>query len=153
VDRHAVDDMARCAHTARQRGANRAAAATVCDMSLLFADPSELYAIADRIARHADAVRSSAMALAVAVANDHWRGVASTAFSAEAGTVLSDMRACAGRLDDAADALRRHAGHVQGALGELARMSHQLERFGESVVHDVGGVLARGEGLLAMVGR
>lgn len=118
-------------------------------MSLIFADPSELYAIAGRISRHAEAVRSSAAALAAAVTNDHWRGMASDVFAAEARSVLADMRACAGRLDDAADALRRHAGRVHGVLGEFKRMWHDVDRFGEAVVHDVGNLLADGGNLLA----
>lgn len=121
-------------------------------MSLLLADPSELYAIADRIARHADGVRSNSTALAVAVANDHWRGIASDVFSAEARSVANDMRACARRLDDAADALRRHAARVQGVLGELARLSRDVERFGETAVHEVGHLLAGAGHVLALVG-
>jgi uncharacterized protein YukE len=118
-------------------------------MSLLLADPSELYAIADRIARHADAVRSSSTILAAAVANDHWRGIASAVFSAEARSVVNDMRAGARRLDDAADALRRHAGRVQGVLGEFTKMWHDVDRFGQTVVHDVGHLLVGAGHLLA----
>jgi hypothetical protein len=104
-------------------------------MSPIFADPDELYAIADRIARHADAVRSGASLLAAAIANDDWRGIASEVFSAQAGSVLRDMLACARRLDDAADALRRHASRLQGVFGQLW---HGVESVGEAVVHDVG---------------
>ncbi|MFN2518123.1 MAG: hypothetical protein ABR604_03615 [Jatrophihabitantaceae bacterium] len=98
--------------------------------------PGELYAMADRIARHADAVRSNAAALAAAVANDRWRGVAAELFSAEARSVLTDMRAGARRLDDAADALRRHAGRVQGLIDLVKRAWDELESRGEDLVHD-----------------
>jgi uncharacterized protein YukE len=110
-------------------------------MSFLFADPGELYAVAERISRHADAVRSNATTLAAAAANDRWHGLASEVFSAEAGSLLRDMRACAGRLDDAADALRRHAGRVKGAFDEIKKTWHDVEEFGATVVHDVAGVV------------
>jgi uncharacterized protein YukE len=108
-------------------------------------DVSELYRIADRISRHADAVRNAATALATAIAHDGWRGIASDVFAAEAGRVLGDMRVCAGRLDDAADALRRHAGQVSGVLDEARKLWDGVVGAGEAVVddaaHAVGGAL------------
>jgi WXG100 family type VII secretion target len=132
-----VDDTARYAHPARQRGAEPAAAVTLGAMSALFADPADLYAMAERISRHADALRSNATLLAVAVAKDGWHGSASDVFSAQAHRVLQDMRACARRLDDAADALRRHAGRVQHAFEQIRRWWHDVEQTGESVLHAV----------------
>ena len=117
-------------------------------MSVIFADPVELYAIANRISRHADAVRSNATTLAAAVATDRWRGFAANVFAAEAGSVLKDMWACARRLDDAADALRRHARRVQGALDFLKLAVADVEGWGAAVVHDVGGLLVGDNGLL-----
>lgn len=118
-------------------------------MPPIFADPRELHTIADHIARHADAVRSSAVALAAGIAGDRWRGVAAEIFAAQAGSVLSDMRACARRLDDAADALHRHAGRVQGALEYLAQAWRNVEEVSGEVGHDishfiVGGVVVDG---------
>jgi len=135
--------MAHRAQIARRRGEAPALPATVWAMSL-FADPGELYAIADRIASHADAVRAAASRLAAAIADDHWHGVASEVFSAQAGGVLKDMWACARRLDDAADALRRHASRVQGVLSQFALLWHGLESVGETAAHDVGDLLVRG---------
>ena len=131
-------------------------------MPLFFADPSELYAIADRISRHADSVRSSATALAAAVTNDHWRGIASDVFSAEARSVLSDMWACAGRLDNAADALRRHARRVEAVLGALRQFWREGKNFSGDLLEidadvftdpgdvfgDVGNLLADAGGLV-----
>lgn len=107
-------------------------------MSLLFADVDELYAIADRISRHADTVRSGSASLAAAVSTAAWRGVAADVFDAEARGVMTDMRACAARLDDAADALRRHAGNVHGMLDRLLGWWHDLEHTAGDVAHDVG---------------
>ena len=110
-------------------------------MSLLFADPAELQAIAERISRHADAVRAGATMLAGAVANDRWRGIASDVFCAQAGSVTTDMRACAGRLEGAADALRRHAALVQGVFDEIWHRWEGLESAGATVLSDVAGVV------------
>jgi uncharacterized protein YukE len=117
-------------------------------MSVIFADPVELHAIADRISRHADAVRSNASMLAAAIATDRWRGLAAQVFSAQAGSVRKDMWACAGRLDDAADALRRHARRVQGALDFLKLGVAGVEGWGATIAHEVGGFLVGAEGLL-----
>jgi uncharacterized protein YukE len=117
-------------------------------MSVIFADPGELYAIADRIARRADAVRASAATLAAAIATDRWRGLASEVFAAEARSVLTDMRACARRLDDAADALRRHARRVQGVLDFVKHAWDDVEGWGAAIVTDVGGFLVDDDGLL-----
>lgn len=114
-------------------------------MSVIFADPSELYAIAERISRHADAVRSNASALAAAIATDRWRGLAAEVFAAEAGSVLKDMWTCARRLDDAADALRRHAGRLQGVLDLVKQALIDVEGWGSAVVRDVGGFFVGGE--------
>jgi uncharacterized protein YukE len=120
-------------------------------MSVIFADPVELYATAGRINRHADAVRSNAMTLAAAIAADRWRGRASEVFAAEAGSVLKDMWACARRLDDAADALRRHARRVQGTLDLFKRAWDDVEGCGVAIVRDVGGFLMGDDGLLEAV--
>jgi uncharacterized protein YukE len=117
-------------------------------MSLLFADPGELYAIADRIARHADAVRSNATALAAAIAHDRWRGIAAEVFAGEAGRLLKDMWACARRLDDAADALRRHAGRVQALLDYFRLAWDDIEDFSAAAAHELGDLLDGGGQLL-----
>ncbi|MDT4914540.1 MAG: hypothetical protein QOC66_3668 [Pseudonocardiales bacterium] len=78
-------------------------------------DPAELEAIADRIGRHAAAARARAAHLGSAVAGADWHGLAADSFHLEAHVALSALRSAAGRLDDAADALRRHA-HKVGAL-------------------------------------
>ncbi|MEP7178437.1 MAG: WXG100 family type VII secretion target [Pseudonocardiales bacterium] len=126
----------------------QSALATVLAMSVIFVDPAELYAIAERIGRHADAVRSNASGLAAAIAAERWRGAAADVFAAEAGSVLKDMRGCGRHLDDAADALRRHARRVQGVLNLVRRALADAEGLGAAVVRDVGGYLVDDDGLL-----
>lgn len=93
-------------------------------MSLL-PDPAELRAIADRIGAHAAAARARAHALGRETAELPWRGRAADVFGGSVAEVVGDLRLAAARLDDAADALRRHAtrigdasdlGLVEGAL-------------------------------------
>jgi uncharacterized protein YukE len=113
-------------------------------MSVIFADPGELYAMAERIARRADAVRSNARMLAAAIATDRWRGLAAEVFAAETGSVLKDMWMCARRLDDAADALRRHAHRVQGVLDFVKHACADVEGWGATVVREAGGFVVGG---------
>jgi hypothetical protein len=75
-------------------------------------DAVELAALADRISGHAAATRARALRLGSAVGTADWRGIAASAFRAEAYVTVAGLRAAAGRLDDAADALRRHARRV-----------------------------------------
>lgn len=91
-------------------------------MSLL-PDPDEMYAIADRIAGHASAVRSLANQLGTAIAAADWHGIAADTFDLVAGDVLGSLRSAAARLDDAAAALRRHARNVRHVLDVLTRLS------------------------------
>ncbi len=78
-------------------------------------DPAELDALADRISAHAAAARARALGLASCVAAVGWHGIAANAFALEAHAVVAGLRAAAGRLDDTADALRRHARRVSTA--------------------------------------
>jgi hypothetical protein len=99
-------------------------------------DPAELDAIADRINRHAVATRARAAHLGCAVATAHWHGIAADAFHAEAHTAISALRSAAGRLDDAADALRRHARRVGGLLDDLKGLGLDgLQTLEDVVVH------------------
>jgi hypothetical protein len=82
-------------------------------------DPVELTAIADRISRHAAATRARAFGLGSAVAALDWRGLAADVFRGEAHVAISALRTSAGRLDDASDALRRHATRVGVLCNDL----------------------------------
>ncbi|WP_375480674.1 hypothetical protein [uncultured Jatrophihabitans sp.] len=101
-------------------------------MSIL-PDPAELTAIADRIARHADATRARAERLRRAVAATHWHGLAATAFAATAAGVLFGLRTSAARLDDAADVLRAHAARVARVLAELAKTVSDAGRLADDL--------------------
>jgi uncharacterized protein YukE len=104
-------------------------------MSLL-PDPAELNAIADRIGRHAAATRARAFHLGSALAGTGWHGRAADAFSAEAHVTLSALRSAAGRLDDAADALRRHAAKVGAVVDDLRGLGADgLKTLEDAVVH------------------
>jgi hypothetical protein len=90
-------------------------------MSLL-PDPVELRALAQRIDHHAFAARARAVRLGDAIAATRWHGVAARAFDVQAAAALGALRAAAYRLNDAADALRRHADRVGTVLNTLENM-------------------------------
>ena len=81
-------------------------------MSFLLPDPAELRALAGGIDAAAHATRLRADRLGATLAATGWHGPAARAFLAQAEFVLSALRGSAGRLDDAADAARRHAARV-----------------------------------------
>jgi uncharacterized protein YukE len=97
-------------------------------------DPGELDAIAERISRHAATTRSRAFGLGAAVAAAQWHGVAANAFRDEAHVVVAALRTAAGRLDDAADALRRHARKVSVLYADVRNLGIDSLQAAEDVV-------------------
>ena len=100
-------------------------------------DPQELRAVAARIAAKAAAARAEAAFLQAAVAGVRWHGTAATAFDLLSGDVIGGLRRSATRLDDAADALRRHADSVEHALGLLLRAGSDGLAIGRELIHGV----------------
>ena len=100
--------------------------------------PAEMLAVADRITAHAHATRDRAAQLGAAVSGAHWRGTAADAFYGQANVLISGLRSAADRLDDAADALRRHAYRVLDRLHQLAELSRDLGSVGGDVVRGAG---------------
>jgi hypothetical protein len=108
----------------------------ILDGMVFLPDPSELYAVADRISQHAAATRARAFRLGAAVGAVDWRGLAATAFRAEAEVTLAALRSAAGRLDDAAAALRRHAGRVGALYDDLKDLGiDSLQALTDTVAH------------------
>jgi uncharacterized protein YukE len=126
-----------------------AAAAKLARVSVL-PDPAELNAIADRIAGHAAAARDRAARLDGSIAGVGWRGPAAAAFLVQAQFATGSLRGAASRLDDAADALRRHAARVGAMVGDLARVGIAGVNLADDLVHvrvgdamhDVGDVVS-----------
>lgn len=107
----------------------------------LLPDPDELLAVADRILAHAGAASARADALAGAVSAADWHGPASDAFHHCSSGVLAGLRSSAGRLADAAAALRNHAHRVAEVLAAAELVGRDLRRLSGELVHDVGGVV------------
>jgi uncharacterized protein YukE len=105
-------------------------------MSIL-PDPAELLAIADRIGSHAGAVRARAHQLGRAEAASGWSGLAADAFRLEAADTVAALVGAAGRLDDAADALRRHAARVRQALELLHALEHRAAALVDGAEHGI----------------
>jgi hypothetical protein len=112
-------------------------------------DPGELYAVADRIGQHAVATRERALRLSAAIGALDWRGLAAAAFRAEALVTIAALRAAAGRLDDAAAALRRHAARVGAVYNDVKHLGADgLQTLADSVLRPER-LLSDGEQLLA----
>jgi uncharacterized protein YukE len=111
-------------------------------------DPGELLAIADRIAAHARSTRDRAGHLAAGAGAARWHGTAADAFHGQVRLVVSGLRRSADRLDDAADALRRHAYRVMEKLAHLADLGPDVLHLGEDVLHGVRDYLVHPTGLV-----
>ena len=88
-----------------------------------FCDPAEITALAGRIERHAEAIRTAARRLACAVVATSWDGRAARCFDGAAADLVRGLHTAAQRLDDAAAALRRHAAAVGDTLATLRRLA------------------------------
>lgn len=118
-------------------------------------DPADLDALADRIAGHAGATRARATRLGAAVAATGWRGPAASAFGNQAEFAVAGLRAAALRLDDAADALRRHARHIGALFAGVQRLGvDELGLLDDALFHpgqlipDTGELIGDGVGVL-----
>jgi uncharacterized protein YukE len=98
-------------------------------------DPAALCAVADRIAGHAAAARDRATRLDQAGAATGWTGAAALAFLSQLQLASSSLRYAAGRLDDAAEALRHHAAQVGALLGDIARLGTAEVGLVDDLVH------------------
>ena len=124
-------------------------------MSLL-PDPADLLATADRISRHADALRARSSRLALAAADARWESPAARAFRVEVDGLGRHLRLSAGRIDDAADTLRRHARRIEHELAMARLAAHEAERLAAGAARGVesitGGALVVAHSALSMVG-
>jgi hypothetical protein len=108
----------------------------------LFPDPIVLFAIADRIAEHASAARARAGDLGRAIDAADWHGAAAEVFGWTAQGVLLGLGRAGARLDDAADALRRHAAVVRALVDALERLAGHTLGLGADLGQTAGHVLA-----------
>lgn len=118
----------------------------------LLPDPAELRGIAGRIAAAAGAARAEANHLQAAVARVRWHGAAATAFELLAGDVIGGLRRSADRLDDAGDALRRHADNVERTFGLLLHAESDGLAIGGDLLHGVADEFAHPSRLIGDAG-
>jgi hypothetical protein len=85
------------------------------DMSWL-PDPAELNAAAARVLAQADALRETAICIALAGGTTSWQSVAATRFRDRLHETALALRTRAAQLDAAADLIRRHAIQVADGL-------------------------------------
>lgn len=84
-------------------------------------DPAELNAAAARVHAQADALRETAIRVALAGATTSWQSVAATRFRDRLHDSALALRTRAAQLDAAADLIRRHAARVAAGLPPGAR--------------------------------
>jgi hypothetical protein len=87
---------------------------------------ADIRAEADSLAGHAEAVR--------------WVGLAADAMRALARAHAGDLRQCAARHDDAADALDRHAREVDHLEDLIAAIERRVRGVLDSAGHALGGL-------------
>jgi hypothetical protein len=112
-------------------------------------DPADLDALADRISGFAATTRDRAWRLGAAVACVDWHGFAAAAFRGEAHVAITCLRGAAGRLDDAADALHRHAARMRPIVDDLKTLGIDGLHTAEDLVRDPGHLLSDAGNLLA----
>jgi len=84
-------------------------------------DPAELNVAASRVLAQADALRETAICVALAGATMSWQSVAATRFRDRLHDTALDLRTRAAQLDAAADLIRRHATRVAAGLPPSVR--------------------------------
>lgn len=83
-------------------------------------DPAELNAVAARVLAQAEALRQTALCLALAGAATRWQSLAATRFRDRLHDTALELHARAAQLDTAADLIRRHAARVAASLPPAA---------------------------------
>jgi hypothetical protein len=134
-------DKDRVVHTLRRPSAATIAPGAQSSAMSILPDPAELRALADRIDHHATLARARATRLGAAVVATQWHGLAARAFDVQAAAAVGALRLAAGRLDDAADGLRRHADNVGAVL-------HTVETMVQAGLDTAEHLLSAGGGLV-----
>jgi uncharacterized protein YukE len=101
-------------------------------MSALVETPSDMHRIARHVRAHADDIRARANRLSATAAQTHWYSPAAVRFRAEVAALVRHMHTAAGRLDDAAHTLDRHAARVSSVASAPV---HAAESVVSWVVH------------------
>ncbi len=118
----------------------------------LLPDPAALETAARHIRGHADDLRGRASRLAAAAETVRWHSPAASAFRGDVRGLASAFRRAAAQIDDAADALRRHAGAVRRAE-DVIRAAEQAARSVErSTRNAVQGAMHAGKDLAHALG-
>ena len=84
-------------------------------------DPGHLDDLAQRLSRHADAIRAIPDRTRLVLPAAAWSGAAATAFGSHLAGVLDSIAGSAARVEDAAGALRQLAAAWDSVLADLRR--------------------------------
>jgi uncharacterized protein YukE len=108
----------------------------VIDMAVPI-DPAVLEGVARHISEHADDLRARASRLAAAADHVRWHSSGADGFRGDVRHLVDAFRRAATGVDDAADALRRHAAAVRRAEAVL-RAAERVAAGAVHGAHDVG---------------
>lgn len=114
----------------------------------LYGDPDALDALASELDQRARSVRAAGEEHRGRGARARWLSDAAAAYRRQLAVDCAAVDAAAGRMEEAADLLRRHADEVRDQLAAIARaedavrgwLSEQVRRGGD-VLDDVGDLL------------
>lgn len=95
-------------------------------------DPAQIRAVAARLRREADEVRSVGARVGAARGVE-WRSAAAEAFRDRVTEAVHGERRTAQLLDEAAAALDAHAAGVERTLAELVRLAHATQAAAQRV--------------------
>jgi uncharacterized protein YukE len=119
----------------------------------LYGDPDALDALASELDQRARSVRAAGEEHRGQGARARWVSDAAAAYRRQLAADCAAVDAAAGRMEEAADLLRRHADEVRDQLAAIARaedavrgwLSDQLRRGGD-LLDDVGDLPEAGAG-------
>ncbi len=101
-------------------------------------DPAALDTAARHINHHADDLRARACRLAAAADGVRWHSTAAGAFRRDVRGLAGGFRRVADDVDDAADALRRHAATVRRVRAAIGAAEHAAASAVHGIEHLLG---------------
>jgi ABC-type transporter Mla subunit MlaD len=101
-------------------------------------DPAALDTVARHLSGHADDLRGRASRLVAAAETVRWHSPAAATFRGDVRDLALAFRRAAGEIDDAADALARHAGAVRQVEAPLRAVQHAAGAALHTVEHLLG---------------
>lgn len=114
----------------------------------MYGDPAVIRHLARSLRDQAADIRTEADALVGRADGVHWTGLAAEAMRRRARDRACDLRACAARHDDAADALDAHAREVERLQELIAGVERRFQHLVQGVRHRLADLAGSVDGAL-----